>query len=47
VVILGSSRATNHFVMQLFQEKRLKSFNYGMSGGHIFKASLLLKLMVA
>jgi hypothetical protein len=46
VLILGSSRANNHFVTQLFEEKGLKSFNYGMSGGHLFEASLLLKLMV-
>ncbi|TDE02037.1 hypothetical protein [Flavobacterium sandaracinum] len=46
VVILGSSRANNHFVTQLFQEEGLKTFNYGMSGGHLFEASLLLKLMV-
>ena len=47
VVILGSSRANNHFVASLFEEKGLKTFNYGMSGGHLFEASLLLKLMVA
>ena len=46
VVILGSSRANNHFVTQLFEEKGLKGFNYGMSGGHLFEASLLLKLMI-
>ena len=46
VVILGSSRANNHFVAPLFEEKGLKTFNYGMSGGHLFEASLLLKLMV-
>ncbi|WP_369769510.1 hypothetical protein [Flavobacterium sp. WC2416] len=46
VVVLGSSRANNHFVTQLFEEKELKSFNYGMSGGHLFEASLLLKLMI-
>jgi hypothetical protein len=46
VAVLGSSRANNHFVTQLFEEKGLKSFNYGMSGGHLFEASLLLKLMV-
>lgn len=45
VVILGSSRANNHFVPQLFEEKGLKTFNYGMSGAHLFEASLLLKLM--
>ncbi|MGN7808397.1 hypothetical protein [Flavobacterium sp. 22076] len=46
VVILGSSRANNHFVAQMFEEKGLKAFNYGMSGGHLFEASLMLKLMI-
>jgi hypothetical protein len=46
VVILGSSRANNHFVAPLFEEKGLKTFNYGMSGSHLFEASLLLKLMI-
>ncbi|PWA09948.1 hypothetical protein [Flavobacterium laiguense] len=46
VVILGSSRANNHFVSQMFEDKGLKTFNYGMSGGHLFEASLLLKLMM-
>jgi hypothetical protein len=46
VVILGSSRANNHFVAPLFEERGLKTFNYGMSGGHLFEASLLLKLML-
>ncbi|MFV5688952.1 hypothetical protein ACM55M_10050 [Flavobacterium sp. ZT3R25] len=46
VVILGSSRANNHFVAPLFEEKGLKTFNYGMSGGHLFEASLVLKLMI-
>ncbi|WP_428231296.1 hypothetical protein [Flavobacterium sp.] len=46
VVILGSSRAQNHFVAPMFQDKGLKTFNYGMSGGHLFEASLLLKLMI-
>ena len=46
VAVLGSSRANNHFVTQLFEENGLKSFNYGISGGHLFEASLLLKLMV-
>ena len=45
VVILGSSRANNHFVPELFEKKELKTFNYGMSGAHLFEASLLLKLM--
>jgi hypothetical protein len=46
VVILGSSRANNHFVSQLFEDKGLKTFNYGMSGSHLFEADLLLKLML-
>ena len=46
VVILGSSRANNHFVAPMFEAKGLKTFNYGMSGGHLFEASLLLKLMI-
>jgi hypothetical protein len=46
VVILGSSRANNHFVSQMFEDKDLKTFNYGMSGGHLFEASLMLKLMI-
>ena len=46
VVVLGSSRANNHFVAPMFEEKGFKTFNYGMSGGHLFEASLLLKLMV-
>ena len=46
VVILGSSRANNHFISQMFEDKGLKTFNYGMSGGHLFEASLLLKLMI-
>lgn len=46
VVILGSSRANNHFVSEMFESKGLKTFNYGMSGGHLFEASLMLKLMI-
>lgn len=46
VVVLGSSRANNHFVSQMFKNKGLNVFNYGMSGGHLFEASLLLKLMI-
>lgn len=46
VVILGSSRANNHFVSELFEKKGLKAFNYGMSGGHLFEAELMLKLML-
>ncbi|TRX41258.1 hypothetical protein [Flavobacterium restrictum] len=46
VVILGSSRANNHFVAPMFEKKGLKTFNYGMSGGHLFEASLMLKVML-
>ena len=45
VVFLGSSRANNHFVAQIFEDKGLKAFNYGISGSHLFESSLLLKLM--
>ena len=46
VIILGTSRANNHFVSELFEKEGLKTFNYGMSGAHFFETSLLLKLMV-
>lgn len=46
VVILGTSRAHNHFVAQMFENKGLKTFNYGISAGHMFETSLLLKLMI-
>lgn len=46
VVILGSSRANNHFVSELFEKNGLKTFNFGMSGGHLFEADLLLKMMM-
>lgn len=46
VIILGSSRANNHFVAPMFEEKGLKTFNFGMSGSHLFEADLFLKLMV-
>ena len=46
VIILGTSRANNHFVPELFEKEGLKTFNYGMSGSHLFETSLMLKLMV-
>jgi len=46
IVILGTSRANNHFVASMFEEKGLKTFNYGMSAAHLFEASLMLKLML-
>jgi len=30
----------------MFEKRGLKTFNYGMSGAHLFEASLMLKLMV-
>ncbi|GEM54153.1 hypothetical protein B0A58_06960 [Flavobacterium branchiophilum NBRC 15030 = ATCC 35035] len=45
VIILGSSRANNHFVAEMFEHKGLKTFNYGISASHLFEADLLLKLM--
>lgn len=47
VIFMGTSRANNHFVTELFEKKGLKSFNYGISGAHLFETSLLLKLMIA
>jgi hypothetical protein len=47
VIFMGTSRANNHFVTKVFEDKGYKAFNYGMSGAHLFETSLLLKLMVA
>jgi hypothetical protein len=46
VIILGTSRANNHFVSELFEKQGIKTFNYGMSGAHLFETSLMLKLMI-
>jgi len=46
VIILGSSRANNHFVCEMFEKKGLKVFNYGMSGSSLFETSLMLKLII-
>ena len=47
VVFMGTSRANNHFVTKVFEDKGYKAFNYGISGAHLFETSLLLKLMIA
>ena len=47
VVFMGTSRANNHFVTKIFENKGYKAFNYGISGSHLFETSLLLKLMIA
>jgi len=46
VIILGSSRAENHFVSKMFKEKGLKTFNFGMQGSRLFESDLILKLLV-
>jgi len=46
VVILGSSRANNHFVTQMFEDKGLKAFNFGMQGSKLFESDLVLKLLL-
>jgi len=46
VVILGSSRANNHFVTQMFEDKGLQTFNFGMQGSKLFEADLILKLLL-
>lgn len=47
VIFMGTSRANNHFVTKIFENKGYKAFNYGISGSHLFETSLLLKLMIA
>lgn len=47
VIFMGTSRANNHFVTKVFEDKGYKAFNYGMSGSHLFETSLMLKLMLA
>lgn len=47
IIFMGTSRANNHFVTKIFEDKGYKAFNYGISGSHLFETSLLLKLMVA
>lgn len=46
VIMLGSSRANNHFVPELFAKKGYKSFNYGISGSRLQESALLLQLMM-
>ena len=47
VIFMGTSRANNHFVTKVFEDKGYTAFNYGISGSHLFETSLLLKLMIA
>lgn len=46
VVFLGSSRANNHFVVSEFENKGMKSFNFGISGGTLEDALLILEILV-
>ena len=46
VVILGSSRADNHFVSQMFKEKGFYTFNFGMQGSRLFESDLILKILL-
>ena len=46
VVMMGSSRANNHFVAKLFVDKGYKAFNYGISGSKLQETALLLQLMI-
>lgn len=46
VVVLGTSRANNHFVPELFKKHGLNTFNFGMSGSHLFEDALLLELLL-
>jgi len=46
VVILGSSRADNHFVSQMFTEKGFNTFNFGMQGSRLFESDLILKILL-
>jgi hypothetical protein len=45
-IILGSSRAENHVVSELFQKAGFRVYNFGMSGGSLCEDSLLLKLFL-
>lgn len=47
VIFLGSSRANNHFVPQLFIDRGLTAYNFGMSGSRLEESALLLQLLLA
>ncbi|AMO21187.1 hypothetical protein [Flavobacterium columnare] len=46
LVVLGSSRANNHFITKIFVDKGIKTYNYGMSGSTLQETLLLLKIMI-
>lgn len=39
-IILGSSRAENHIIPEIFKNKGLNIYNFGMSGGSLCEDSL-------
>ena len=43
-IILGSSRAENHLIPEIFKKYGLDVYNFGMSGGSLCEDSLMLKL---
>ena len=46
IVFLGSSRVANHFVPKIFNDKGLKSFNFGLTRSRLEESALMLKLML-
>lgn len=46
VIILGSSRANNHFDTELFQIKGFKTFNFGMDGSTLNEALVILDILI-
>lgn len=44
VIILGSSRAENHIVPEMFKRQGLKVYNFGITGAHLCESSLMLDL---
>lgn len=47
VIMLGSSRANNHFDPKIFESNGYKAFNYGLSGARLQESALMLQLMMA
>ena len=44
VIIIGSSRAENHIVTEMFEKKGIRTFNFAMAGAALCETSLQLKL---
>lgn len=43
-IILGSSRAENHIVPEMFKKRGLYVYNFGITGAHLSESSLMLNL---